>query len=171
MCGSSGYIGGVTGQHWRAGRVENCYNVGTVSGPATVGGITGGHKAASPELENCYNAGNVVDTAGYANNIGAVIGAGKKTVANCYYLTGTGTDRNEGAVETDSVSAAALGEAFTDSDSLTILKWELSVSGAAPARPAFSESTKLSALLAAYIKDAVGSAKAHRRHQRQSAWQ
>lgn len=161
VSGSSGYIGGVTGQHWRAGRVENCYNVGTVSGPATVGGITGGHKAASPELENCYNAGNVVDTAGYANNIGAVIGAGKKTVANCYYLTGTGTDRNEGAVETDSVSAAALGEAFTDSDSLTILKWELSVSGAAPVRPAFSESTKLSAMLAAYIKDAVGSAKAH----------
>ena len=27
--------------------------------PASVGGVAGGHKAASPELVNCYNAGTV----------------------------------------------------------------------------------------------------------------
>ncbi len=161
VTGTTGYIGGVTGQHWRAGTVENCYNTGPVTGPATVGGITGGHKAASPTLTNCYNAGMVIDSAGNANNIGAVIGASRGTNSGCYYIKGTGTDNKTGISETESISASFLGSAFTDSQGNPILLWESSVCTDIPVRPAFTESTELSAQLAEYIKAAVASTKKH----------
>ncbi|PWM37402.1 MAG: hypothetical protein DBX65_01185, partial [Oscillospiraceae bacterium] len=157
VSGTTGYIGGVTGQHWRAGRVENCYNVGTVTGPATVGGVTGGHKASSPVLEHCYNAGNVVDSAGNGNNVGAVIGASRGSCTDCFYLSGTGTDGKCTAVDT--LSAAQLGEAFTDGDGIPALAWESSVCGDEPVRPSYTEKTELSAQLAAYIRAAVASAR------------
>ena len=157
VSGTTGYIGGVTGQHWRAGRVENCYNVGTVTGPATVGGVTGGHKASSPVLEHCYNAGNVVDSAGNGNNVGAVIGASRGSCTDCFYLSGTGTDGKCTAV--DALSAAQLGEAFTDGDGIPALAWESSVCGDEPVRPSYTEKTELSAQLAAYIRAAVASAR------------
>ena len=157
VTGTTGYIGGVTGQHWRAGTVENCYNAGTVTGPATVGGVSGGHKAASPELKNCYNAGAVKDSGGRNNNIGAVIGASRGTAENCYYIAGTGA--GSVGTEAETLSAAQLGDAFADGDVLPLLKWESSVSTAAPVHPAFVEGTELSAQLAAYIKAAVNSAK------------
>ncbi len=156
VTGTTGYVGGVTGQHWRAGRVENCYNAGTVTGPATVGGVTGGHKAASPALENCFNAGSVVDSVGYGNNVGAVIGAGRGTLTNCYYLSGTGTDAK--CTEAETLTAAQLGEAFADADGMPVLKWESAVSGDTPVRPGFTEKTALSAQLATYIRAAVASA-------------
>lgn len=161
VSGTTGYIGGVTGQHWRAGTVENCYNVGTVSGPATVGGVTGGHKAASPVLTNCYNAGQVTDTTGNSNNIGAVLGAGRGTVTNCYYLTGTGTDPKSGVTEVSAIDPAALGDAFAADDPHPVLTWESKLSADAPVRPKFIEKTELSAQLAAYIKSAVNSTKQH----------
>ena len=157
--GTTGYIGGVTGQHWQAGEVTDCYNSGTVTGPATVGGVTGGHKAASPVLTNCYNAGQVADSAGRSNNIGAVIGASRGTNTNCYYIKGTGSDSNSGVTETETLTAAALGAAFTDGAKLPRLVWESSVSSAEPVRPIFTERTELSAQLAGYIKAAVKSAK------------
>lgn len=160
ITGTTGYIGGVTGQHWRAGTVENCYNTGTVTGPATVGGVTGGHKAASPVLNNCYNAGNVVDSAGNRNNIGAVVGASRGTNTNCYYLAGTGTDSKAGVTEAETLTAAMLGGAFEDGDGLPVLKWEALVSSESPERPAFVEGTERSAQLAAYIREAIRSAKA-----------
>lgn len=157
VSGTTGFIGGVTGQHWRAGTVENCYNAGTVSGPATVGGVTGGHKASSPVLNNCYNSGEVKDTKGNNNNIGAVVGASRGSNKNCYYIKGTGTDSK--STEKDTLSADMLGDAFTDGDTLPILKWESSVSTDEPEGPAFVEGSELSAQLAAYIKAAVKSAK------------
>ena len=157
VTGTTGYIGGVTGEHWRAGRVENCYNVGTVTGPATVGGVSGGHKAASPELENCYNAGTVKDALGTNNNIGAIIGATRGTNTNCYYFGGTGSDTR--GTEVEALPAQRLGDAFEDGDTLPRLKWEAFVSADTPVRPAFVEGTELSAQLAAYIKAAVNSAR------------
>ena len=155
VTGTTGYIGGVTGQHWRAGTVENCYNAGTVTGPATVGGVTGGHKAASTVLETCYNAGTVADSAGNSNNIGSVIGASRGTVTNCYYLTGTDSK----ATQTETLTAAMLGAAFTDTDKGVTLKWESSVSAATPVRATFAEGTELSAQLATLIRSAVSSAR------------
>lgn len=161
VSGTTGYIGGVTGQHWRAGTVESCYNSGTVTGPATVGGIVGGHKAASPVLTDCYNAGTVVDATGNANNIGAVIGATRGKNTNCYYLKGTGTDTKAGVTEVETLNASMLGSAFVDGTGLPVLAWEGSVCTDAPVGPGFTESTALSAQLAAYIKAAVNSAKTH----------
>ncbi len=161
ITGTIGNIGGVTGCHWRAGEVTDCYNVGTVTGPATVGGISGAHKAASPVLKNCYNAGKVVDSTGSGNNIGAVIGGSRGTNQNCYFLNGSGPDNGKaGVTGTDALSAADLGSAFTDGDTLPKLAWEDAVSTAKPVRPAFTEATELSAQLAEYIKAAVRSAKA-----------
>lgn len=159
VTGSIGYIGGVTGQHWREGTLENCYNSGTVTGPATVGGVTGGHKAASPVLNNCYNSGNVVDSKGNNNNIGAIIGAGRGTNTNCYYIKGTGTNIKGGVTEVESITAEMLSDAFTDGESTLVLSWESKVSTDAPIRPAFTESTERSASLAEYIKAAVKSTK------------
>lgn len=159
VTGTTGYIGGVTGQHWRAGEVINCYNSGTVTGPATVGGVAGGHKAASPVLTNCYNAGQVVDSTGSNNNIGAVVGASKGTNTNCYYIKGTGTDTKTGITEVETLTASQLGAAFVDGATLPKLAWEDSVSTAEPVRPLFVEKTELSAQLAEYIKAAVKSTK------------
>ena len=161
VTGTTGYIGGVTGQHWRAGSVENCYNTGVITGPATVGGVSGGHKAASPTLVNCYNAGMIIDSAGNSNNIGAVIGASRGTNSGCYYIKGTGTDTKAGISETESLSASVLGDAFADGQGYPSLRWESSVCTDKPVRPAFTESTELSAQLAGYIKEAVASTKKH----------
>ncbi|MFR3309758.1 MAG: hypothetical protein ACLTTQ_04000 [Christensenellales bacterium] len=118
----------VTGQH-RAGVVEDCYNAGTVSGPATVGGVVGGHKAASPVLSRCYNAGTVVDTAGNSNNIDAVIGASRGTNTDCYFISGSGSSTKSGVTEVSSLTAAELGDAFkADTDGLNgglpVLTWQ-----------------------------------------------
>ncbi len=156
---TTGYVGGVTGQHWRAGKVENCYNVGAVKGPATVGGVSGGHKASSPVLINCYNAGSVTDSTGSNNNIGAVVGASRGTLTNCYYLKGTGTNTKAGAAEVEVLKASMLSEAFADGETHPVLTWEASISTEKPVRPAFTEGTQLSAQLAEYIKAAVNSAK------------
>ena len=161
VSGTTGYIGGVTGQHWRAGSVENCYNTGVITGPATVGGVSGGHKAASPTLVNCYNAGMIIDSAGNSNNIGAVIGASRGTNSGCYYIKGTGTDTKAGISETESLSASVLGDAFADGQGYPSLRWESSVCTDKTVRPAFTESTELSAQLAGYIKEAVASTKKH----------
>ena len=161
VSGTTGYIGGVTGQHWRAGVVEDCYNAGTVSGPATVGGVVGGHKAASPVLTRCLGAGAVVDTAGNSNNIDAVIGASRGKNTDCYYLGGVGTSSKSGITEVSAVTAAMLGSAFTDGESGVCLAWESGISTEAPSRPAFIESTELSAQLAGYIREAAASTKQH----------
>ncbi len=69
VSGTTGYIGGVSGQHWRAGQNSKTaitqvrYRV-----LASVGGVAGGHKAASPELVNCYNAGTVKTRQATKNN-------------------------------------------------------------------------------------------------------
>ena len=161
VSGTTGYIGGVTGQHWRAGTVEDSYNAGTVSGPATVGGVVGGHKAASPVLARCLGAGIVVDTAGNSNNIDAVIGASRGTNTDCYYLSGVGTSSKSGITEVSAVTAAMLGSAFADGDSGVCLAWESGISTDAPSRPAFVESTELSAQLAGCIRESAASTKRH----------
>lgn len=158
VSGTTGYIGGISGQHWRAGEVRNCYNTGRVSGPATVGGVVGGHKAATTIVENCFNGGKVVDTTGYANNIGAVLGANSGTCTNCFALVGCG-EATKGAVSVEALDAASLGSAFENTDTLPVLSWEKNISTSAPVKAGFVEKTALSATLASYINAAVKSAK------------
>ncbi len=165
VSGTTGFIGGVTGQHWRAGEVTNCYNVGTVTGPGTVGGISGGHKAATGTvITNCYNAGKIVNSKSAANNHGTILG-GKGKAENCYDLSGSefpGVGASGAAVDSvTDLKASALGSAFADGKTYPVLSWEGSVCTDAPVRPAFVESSDLSARLAGYIKAAVNSTKAH----------
>lgn len=161
VTGTVGYIGGVTGMHLSAGTVLSCYNTGAVTGPATVGGVAGGYKnARSLVMRNSYNAGAVVDSVGYNNNIGAVLGAWKNgTIENCYYLTGVGSDSRAGVTEVSSLTAAQLGEAFIDGATTPVLAWESRICTDAPVRPQFVERTELSAQLADRIRAAVRSAK------------
>ena len=87
--GSNLNTGGVAGYVY--GRVENCYNSGTVSAQEdrttnkAIGGLVG-QAYASAVLQNCYNAGTVT---GPAAGIGAFAGINKAEVVNCYYLEGT----------------------------------------------------------------------------------
>ena len=120
--------------------MTDCYNIGTVEGPATVGGVSGGHKAASAVLDNCYNAGSVVDSKNSNNNIGAVVGASRGKNTNCFYIKGTGTDSKAGITEVESISASDLSSAFADGETYPVLAWEGYVCTDAPVRPAFVES-------------------------------
>ncbi len=158
VSGSSA-VSGVVGQGSNSSTVENCYNVGTVSGPATVGGIGGSHKAYTVSYKNCYHAGTVTDTTGRGNNIGTVVGVTRGAVENCYYLKNSGKNTKGYGTEVETISASALGSAFVSSNGTPKLSWESKVSTEAPQRPAFIESTALSAELAEYIKAAVNSAK------------
>ncbi len=162
VSGTTGYIGGIAGQCWGISALTDCYNVGTVSGPATVGGIAGGHKVKNTNLTNCYNAGQVVDSTGKKNNISAIVGAGRGTISNCYYLQGTGIDMidpKNGAAEVATLSVSDLGDAFVAGGTYPELAWEGQLSTDAPVRPLFVEKTDLSKELAEYIKAAVNSAK------------
>ena len=63
------------------GRVENCYNTGSVNGSAAssnVGGVVGRNEGP---VKNCYNTGAVNSS---DNNVGGVVGQNFSGVENCY---------------------------------------------------------------------------------------
>ena len=85
---------------YNGGTVENCHNIGDVSGPVTgtdnyVGGVVGGN---SGSVTNCYNIGDV----SYGAYTGGVVGWNDSgTVKNCYNtgsVTVTGSDGRVGGV-------------------------------------------------------------------------
>lgn len=119
-----------------------------------------GIKPLQPVLANCYNAGSVVDSKN-SNNIGAVVGASRGKNTNCFYIKGTGTDSKAGITEVEALSVSDLSSAFADGETYPVLAWEGYVCTDAPVRPAFVESSELSARLAGYIRAAVNSTKAH----------
>ena len=85
-------VGGVVGLNSGYSTVENCYNIGEVSGNIS-GGVVGWN---SGSVTNCYNIGNV------SGNIyvGGVVGYNGDSVTNCYFLQGTaesGIGKNEGS--------------------------------------------------------------------------
>jgi len=88
------YAGAIVGNQYGDGRVESCYNAGSVSGNEAVatGGIVG---IGVGYINNCYNAGMIIggqDAGGIAGNFGG-------TITNCYN-TGSvkGTDDVGGIV-------------------------------------------------------------------------
>ena len=79
-------VGGIVGCAYST--VTNCYNTGTVSG-SNVGGVVG---SAHSTVTDCYNTGTVSGK----DDIGGAVGFSyHKTVENCYYLAGCGTNLNE----------------------------------------------------------------------------
>ncbi len=167
--------GGIIGCNF-GGSVTDCYNKGTVENPGShVGGIVGqGRNGAS--IANCYNIGSVTGK----TNVGAVVGQAQDGAASCqnsYYLTGSASfgigslSNTDGVMPEEAMKAQELadklGDAFmSDKDGINdgypVLVWENSVSTDKPVRPAFAESTELSAALAEYIREAVNSTKSHK---------
>ncbi len=77
------YVGSVVGCN--EGKVQNCYNTGTVNGNNFVGGVVGYSNVAT--VNNCYNTGMV--SGGESASVGGVVGCvNRGTVQNCYN-TGT----------------------------------------------------------------------------------
>ena len=79
---NSSYVGGVVGLN--SGNVENCYNIGDVSGgdvsgnSSVVGGVVGYNNGS---VTNCYNTGEVSGKI----SVGGVVGYNNSgTVKNCY---------------------------------------------------------------------------------------
>lgn len=137
-------LGGIVGYTY--GRVENCYNTGSINANPEkttnkgIGGIAGiAH--ASAEIVNVYNVGSVV---GPAEGTGAIIGTYKGSMTNAYFLEGcavngiavveSGSTTPTYAVKTAEEMRspefkAELGDAFNiDSDGINggfpILSWQ-----------------------------------------------
>lgn len=89
-----GYIGGVVGNCYDGGKIRNSYNTGRISTSniyACVGGVCGGGNN-NALVENCYNTGEVTDYEGTTRNVVNFA----STVTNCYYLSDTETDDEDG---------------------------------------------------------------------------
>ena len=82
VSGTSNYVGGVVGSNsFSAATVTNCYNTGKVSGSEYVGGVVGSNSFSAATVTNCYNTGEV---SGYSHVGGVVGGNSDSTVENCY---------------------------------------------------------------------------------------
>ena len=98
------YVGGVVGDN-DGGRVENCYNTGSVTSSVTssgspVGGVVGYNRSGG-SVTNSYNTGEVsgLDS---GSDVGGVVGYNSSTVKNCYNTgTVTGPSTNVGGVVGD----------------------------------------------------------------------
>lgn len=108
-------IGGIAGQG--GAQFVDCYNAGTVSGLAQVGGLIGTPVKDKTALKNCYNAGAVVapaDTCGAL--VGVSVTAGRlwtenNTVVNSFFLD---TDTCGNNTLGTAVSRAALAKLDID---------------------------------------------------------
>ena len=102
---SGNRVGGVVGDN--CGTVENCYNTSSVKGDWYVGGVVG---LNSGTVKNCYNAGSVSGPdSGSGNSVGGVVGYNDSSasVANCYYQTGKGATVGIGDTTKDDISQTA----------------------------------------------------------------
>ncbi|MGN0441521.1 MAG: GLUG motif-containing protein [Acutalibacteraceae bacterium] len=103
VIGADNHVGGVCGYN-KNGKIDNCYNTGTVGGFNYVGGVCGenyfyyGEQYYYGKIDNCYNTGKVSGPGSY---IGGVCGSNgdRGTITNCYN-TGEviGTDSYVGGV-------------------------------------------------------------------------
>ncbi len=132
-------VGGIVGQMYET-VIKNCYNVGSVSGPAAghlfmqLGGIAGGSNGfvfSEDRIINCYNAGNIITTMefGKKESDGAIMGSAVDGgIKNCYFDKETsvtsyayldmfsGEIVKTGALSTADMKVLAdkLGDAFTN---------------------------------------------------------
>jgi len=82
-----GGIAGVTNGDSTIIGIENCYNAGSVTGNAGVGGIIAMPIPRANFITNCYNVGDIYVSYGKRNDFGIIGGFfGEGTTNNCYYL-------------------------------------------------------------------------------------
>ena len=85
----SGGCGGIIGSSQRDVAIENCYNMGRISGSAQYSGGIGG-MVVKGLVKNCYNVGDIVNSEGMA---GAILGSDfSGTADNIYYLNTWGSE-------------------------------------------------------------------------------
>ena len=79
----TGGIVGLTGAGSEPASIINCYNIGSITGIAATGGITGRIHVDGAVVENCYNLGSI---SGEDNYSGGIVGWINKTAtfANCF---------------------------------------------------------------------------------------
>ena len=87
VTGTSGGTGGIIGTS--AGKTENCYNTGKISGSGNVGGICGNVSVQTGSLNCCYNVGAIEGT-GSKSKLGEICGSSIESVSNCYYNVDVG---------------------------------------------------------------------------------
>lgn len=83
-------VGGIAG-YSQYGTIQNCYNLGDITGKTSEsGGILGYCNSSLTTVANCYNYGTI--SIGESES-GAVIGANKRSgqFTNCYWLEGSAT--------------------------------------------------------------------------------
>ncbi len=78
-------VGGVSGQNYNGGKIENCYNTGTIIGNNDVGGVCGGNISRGT-IVGCYNTGKIV---GADYDVGGVCGANDRSSIRGCYNTGS----------------------------------------------------------------------------------
>lgn len=67
--------GGIAGENYIGGTIENCKNISTIDGNTRIGGITG---VASGNITGCTNSGVITSNSHYAAGISATLGSKAK---------------------------------------------------------------------------------------------
>ena len=73
------YVGGIVGFGVIPGYLEDCYNLGTITGGEPAGGIAGGVGGGS--ITNCYNAGTVSGT----SSVNVIKGENSNGISSCFF--------------------------------------------------------------------------------------
>ncbi len=141
VMGANRQVGGIAGTIQNKAAVENCYNIGNISGFNNYAGIVGQNPSSvTNTISNCYTTGTVT-ACGTSTNAGyALLGGGKNcTVSNCYALeqNGLGLVYTQNSIKTENSGvksaeemksadfAALLGDCFmVKSGDYPALKWE-----------------------------------------------
>lgn len=141
VMGANRQVGGIAGTIQNKAAVENCYNIGNISGFNNYAGIVGQNPSSvTNTISNCYTTGTVT-AYGTSTNAGyALLGGGKNcTVSNCYaleqsnlglvYTQSSIKTENSGFKSADDMKSAAfaalLGDGFmVKSGDYPALKWE-----------------------------------------------
>lgn len=141
VMGANRQVGGIAGTIQNKAAVENCYNIGNISGFNNYAGIVGQNPSSvTNTISNCYTTGTVT-ACGTSTNAGyALLGGGKNcTVSNCYALeqNGLGLVYTQNSIKTENSGvksaeemksaafAALLGEGFmVKSGDYPALSWE-----------------------------------------------
>ena len=137
VTGNNNYVGGIVGlEHYSnsssAGYgIENCYNLGEVTGNGYVGGITGCEDIYSTlnynaSVKNCYNGGLVSSTSsskgGVIGYISTGQGTGKVYIENSYYFTDKGVTVGIGGTIPNDYIVGSQPTSVSESDLDTLLE-------------------------------------------------
>lgn len=97
VIGIGNSVGGIVGLN--KGNITKCYNIAQVTGKMeNIGGIAGKNSDGG-RVEKCYNKGTIIYEESYKSQ-GEIIGliASDSTVTQCYYLSREGTIQGVGAI-------------------------------------------------------------------------